>query len=428
MKIKKEINIRVRKKISITEILTSITALFLILNCQSIWQNVVDVNYYIYEICAVLVLVSSLFMVARYGISKKAKEYVLLTTGWYYYVIMLVVLFSVTKNDLFRFLSRFIIFPFCMLFFASAAPVKRKLGLFKSFVNWTALISWISILLFGASTVGLIGESGTINVDWFGIYGNYYNLYFSSPYQIIDWIETSIRRNIGIFVEGPMFMIVLVFALLFILVIKNYYPIARWKIIGIILAILTTASITGYFFLLLIGSVCLVHRYRNRKTQIIIGIISALFATICGLVLFVMKSETASYIARFDDYITGIKCWLQSPIIGNGYENIDLLRKYMSTNRNWNQGFSNTVFSVLAYGGLIFAVPFVAPVMYGILHAYYNKDYKTLLFCIVFTGLYFTVIEYTFFINYFIWAYLFCFNKSFFKLSEINTRGKSVQM
>nr|WP_300767198.1 hypothetical protein [uncultured Acetatifactor sp.] len=429
MKIRNGFRLKVHKRANITEILTSLTSLSLILNCQSIWQNVTDTDYHIYEICAVLVLTCSLHMAIKYGISKAARRYVLFSAVWYYCIIFVAVLFSVSTDNLFRFLSRFIMFPFCVLYFASAASVEQKMCLFKSFANWTGLIAWISILFFGGSTIGMIGESGLIKADWFGTYGNYYNLYFSSPYQIIDWFGTGIRRNLGIFVEGPMYMIVLILALMFSLVIKDYYPIAKWKVSGIVLAILTTASVTGYIFLMLIGFICTINKYRNKQNQIIIGITGFVLAAVAVCVLFIAKSGTASYIARSDDYIAGIRCWLQSPIIGNGYENIELLRRYMSTNREWNQGFSNTIFSVLAYGGLVFAVPFVMPVVHGILYASSKHDYKNIVFCVIYIGLYFTVIEYTFFINFFIWAYLFCLGKGFFRMPEprweINLNGSA---
>lgn len=418
MKIRYSFHLKVHKKVNITEILTSLMALSLILNCQSIWQNVTDANYHIYEICAVLVLINSLYMAIKYGISIVARRYVLFSAVWYYCIIFVVVLFSVDTDSLFRFLSRFIMFPFCLLYFASAASVEQKMCLFKSFANWTGLIAWISILFFGASNIGMISEPGLIKADWFGTYGNYYNLYFSSPYQMIDWFGTGIRRNLGIFVEGPMYMIVLIMALLFSLVIKDYYPIAKWKVSGIVLAILTTASVAGYIFLMFIVFICIVNKYQNKQNKIIVGTTSFILASVACCILLIAKSGTASYIARFDDYIAGIRCWLQSPIIGNGYENIDLLRRYMSTNREWNQGFSNTIFSVLAYGGLVFAVPFVMPVVHGILYASSECDYKNMVFCVIYIGLYFTVIEYTFFLNFFIWAYLFCLGKGFFRMQE----------
>lgn len=399
----------------ITGILTSAMALFLILNCQSIWQNASETNYHIYELCAFFVLTGCLYMPAKYGISKTARTYVFLTAFWYYFIIFLIALCSVSTDNLIRFLSRYAVFPFCVLYFVSAAPMMQKLRLFKSFIEWTALISWTSVFFFAASTLGILRESGSIKVDWFGVYGNYYNLYFSSPYQMIDWIGTGIRRNLGIFVEGPMYMIVLVMALLFCLAIKDYCKIVKWKVAGIVLALLTTASVAGYVFLMLIGLVCVMQKHRNKKNRAIIGMMGAAFVVVGGSVLLFMKSGTASYTARFDDYIAGIKCWLQSPVIGNGYENVDMLRGYMSASRDWNQGFSNTIFSVLAYGGLVFAIPFMLPIFRGLLYALNRQDDKILIFCIVYFGLYFTVIQYTFFINFFIWAYLFCLDKSFFK-------------
>lgn len=403
---------KTRIHINIEKILCSLTALFMILNCQSIWQNMSNTNYHIYEICFAFILLYTLYVRKRNDEQGKFKKNVLLIAFLYYILLGVIIYFSVSADNIIRFLSRFFMFPICLLYFSSNVSVKKKFALFNSYVNWVSIISWITFGLWLVSTLGIINETSAVDVDWFGRYGNYFGLYFSSPYQLIDWMGVGIRRNIGVFTEGPMFMLVLILALLFVLVIKEYYEPKRWKIYGIVLALLSVASVTGYIFLMIISGAVLMHKYKNKRMQILLGMIILIGIVIGGVVLLTFKSGTASYIARFDDYFTGIKCWMKSPVVGNGYENIEILRSYMSRSREWNQGFSNTIFSVLAYGGILFLIPFIIPIFRGIYYSFIKKNYRLFVFCIVYLGLLFTVIAYTFFINYYIWAYLMCIYKN----------------
>lgn len=43
------------------EFLNAATALFLVLNCQSVWQNSIDNNYHIYEICFILIILETMY-------------------------------------------------------------------------------------------------------------------------------------------------------------------------------------------------------------------------------------------------------------------------------------------------------------------------------------------------------------------------------
>lgn len=390
------------------EFLNAATALFLVLNCQSVWQNSIDNNYHIYEICFILIILETMYTAFHWNKGNSISMYAVKISVYYYCLIFIVLVLSVSSDNLIRFLSRFLVFPLFMFHFTSQAPMKQKLGIFHWFVNWVAVLSWISVICWLFSNVGIIGETGTINVNWLGWYGTFHGIYYSSPYQCIDWIGHGIRRNIGIFTEGPMFMIVLVLALLFLTMISKYYEPKKWKIIGMVLALLSVASVTGYIVLLIFIGVRMIHTFKNKKTQILIAMIAVIVILIGTLSLLSFKQDTASYTVRFDDYIAGIKCWIKSPIYGNGYENLDLLRTFMSVNRSWNQGFSNTIFSVLAYGGLLFVIPYVVPVIRGIYLGVKKGDYKLLEFSLIYLVLYFTVIFYTFYINFAIWAFLMC--------------------
>ena len=216
-----KVSLKKTKKISIHWILNMVTALFLILNCQSVWQRAYNNNFHIYEICFLMIIIDSFYYIGHWGISRSSKNKLLFFSAIYLVVIFLVVLLSVSNTDLVRFLSRFLIYPFFLLYFFSSAPIKCKIEIFKCFVDWMAVISWITFVFWGLSSFEILKPSGTFEIDWGGniVLYNYHNLYYSSPQQYIDWIGHGIRRNIGIFVEGPMFMLTLILALLFCLII-----------------------------------------------------------------------------------------------------------------------------------------------------------------------------------------------------------------
>lgn len=392
----------------VANFLNALTALFLVLNCQSVWQKSLDKNYHIYEICFILIIIESLYTTFYWNKSKKISLYGIKIILFYIILIILIMILSVDLDNIVKFLSRFLIFPFFMLHFSSQAPIKQKLGIFYWFFNWTAIIAWVTTICWLLSIIGIINETSFMNVDWFGRYSSYYNIYFSSPYQCIDWLQTSVRRNVGIFTEGPMFMFALIISLLFSDILRDYYNIKFWKVTGIILALLSIASITGYIALLFIIGIKLISYFKNIKIQILFGVICFIFILIGIFILLFLKQNTASYIARFDDYIAGIKCWLNSPLYGNGYENIELIKTFMSDNRSWNQGFSNSIFSILSYGGVLFAIPYLVPVFRGMYYGFKKLDYIIFQLSFIFTLLYFTVISYTFYLNFAIWAFLMC--------------------
>ena len=260
----------------IGQILNAITALFLVLNCQSVWQNSLDKDYHIYEMCFTFIVLTTLYTTFKWNKEKTLNAYGVKISIYYLFLIFLVVILSVSQENLIRFLSRFLVFPLFMLYYSSKAPDKHKLGLFFWFINWAAIIAWISNIFWLLSTVGIIGETSTINIDWFGRYASYYGLYFSSPYQCIDWIGVGIRRNIGVFTEGPMFMYVLVMSLVFMDLISDYYEIKKWKVFGVLLALLSIASVTGYIIILFMLGMKLMHMFKSKRKKFFLGMISSI--------------------------------------------------------------------------------------------------------------------------------------------------------
>ena len=66
--------------------------------------------------------------------------------------------------------------------------------------------------------------------------------------------------------------------------------------------------------------------------------------------------------------------WLDSPIIGNGLDNHTYVIRYMSSFRSNNLGFSNSITSVMARGGLVYLFAYLLPL--GMLVKNGSKDEK----------------------------------------------------
>lgn len=279
------------------------------------------------------------------------------------------ILASVQLEDLLKFLSRFLVFPFALLHFMSSATENKKYRLFKYFVDWTAIISIITSLLWFLSSFGGVGPTSEFVWKWSGdVYGlSFLIFYFLSPYQYIDLIPgLAMRRNIGLFTEGPMFMLVLSFALLFAYMFKDIYKIKKWKIMVILIAMITTFSVTGYIVEMAIVASKVINKNKNYQNRIIIAFVTLSVGLIAGATVIEMKSSSASYLVRMDDFSTGLKAFLSHPILRIGYENTSILRSFMSSSRSFNMGFSNTLFSVLEYGGIVLAGVYLFPVCVGL--------------------------------------------------------------
>lgn len=409
-----------KQKIKIIDLINIITALLLVLNCQSVFQNATSINFHVYELCFFFIVLDSLYMVYKYGITRNNETVWFACSVIYVSILIVYVVFSVKVDDLLKFLSRFLIFPFAVLYFLSSAPQRTKYKLFKYFIEWVAIISLITSMLWFLSSFAGLKPTSEFVWKWSGdVHGlSYYFLYFSSPYQYIDFIPGLVmRRNIGIFTEGPMFMLVLSFALLFINLFDHFFKIERWKIVVILVAMITTFSVTGYIIVLMMVVSNVINKNKRIQNKVIIASIFVPFGLLAGIIVIAMKSSSASFLVRMDDFFTGVKAFISSPVVGIGYENVDALRSFMSQQRSFNMGFSNTLFSVLAYGGITLSILFLYPVCIGLCKSIVRHDYRVSTFCIIYFLLYCTVIFYTFFLNFILWGFLISYS-----LNRINRK------
>jgi hypothetical protein len=284
---------------------------------------------------------------------------------------------------------------------------------------------WLSIVSlffwwFG-SQLRLISPTGIITSYW-GIefnYPSYYGVYFERQTDNFLWISGF--RNIGIFCEGPMFSLCLVFTLfteLFLCEINKQKSIYkkdnkiylrintsmlkyRIRILVLTITLFTTTSTTG--MIIFIFMIIIKYLFIGTKDNIkrifkwIFGIVIVILGFYLINVLFVNKSQSNSWLIRMDDFYIGIKAWMKSPIFGNGYGEWSTLQSLMNSSLRTNTGFSNAIFTVLSQGGCALFLVYLVPIIGYFVYAVRNRDRKIFVFgTVFFIEFIVTLFQYTF--------------------------------
>lgn len=310
-------------------------AALLILECNSTYIRISSFSGIFSIFTAFIIFILCIQNVKR----KNNLDYNKIVPFYFFYFLGALIVF-LKSNPEFRisYISKFImILPLLILYIASYEKGKSRFDLLYKIENLILIEACISIFFFLFGTLlSIIPSTETVYLNWGeGRYiSGWYHLYF----------EPQFFRNSGIFAEAPMHNYILSIALLTEIYIKNF--ISKFKIIILIIAILSTLTTTGQLVLISVLIIQILTRNRARKigiktkfliSFILLGIIIALYYLIRYILE--IKSETSSYEVRSDFIQIAIHNWLSSPIFGCGY----------GTNAT---GSSNSIFVLLAEGGL----------------------------------------------------------------------------
>lgn len=385
-------------------------ALLLILNCQSVYQNSADKNYYIYELTCICIVFCSVLKLLIYGISGTKLRKLGIFSSVYYLYIIIFTLLSVEKTQLFSFWARYGILPFVVLFFMCNNNIYKKVSLFKRFNLVVSIICVLSLFFwFFGSFLNIISPTGYIKFYWPKVTNapSYYNLYFETQY--IDFLHRyAIKRNTAIFTEGPMFSLVLMCAIMFYYRFGREYKFPKYQIWIYSLAMISNASVTGILFLGGISLLILYNANIFKKYKNLIFILLIPFIVIICLYLAQEKTATGSYSLRIDDYIAGFKTWLENPLFGTGFNSFDAVVKNMLSTRG-NKGYSNSFFAILAQGGIVYLIMYIIPITISIrnfLEKGTAKNFSQLIMGLSYLYMLLFIIFQTCFINFFIWNIL----------------------
>lgn len=99
------------------QVLGYLLALFLILNNQTVFQNSISFNYHIYEITLLLIIVTTLYQIEKYGIYENKFKSLLNLSFIYYVYLSIISIASVGVDQLVSFWARYASLPFVFFFF-----------------------------------------------------------------------------------------------------------------------------------------------------------------------------------------------------------------------------------------------------------------------------------------------------------------------
>lgn len=358
-------------------------SLLIVITTNSIYVNTGDSNKLIPILALVVIIATVLELIS----SKLNQDYfkIIITTALIYLVICITnILISFNSLSLNEMLSYFCIAPL-MLIFLMYKHFKRQLFDFlNTFVTIILIFALISLIFwtFG-SILKVIHPTNVVINNWNGglLTPSYFNLYFET--QGIHFLGTTIIRNSGMFVEAPMWSLMLSSAL----IIQELFLENSIKRLSLLtLTILTTVSTTGIFVIGLL----LIYRVLMMKKSLFkyVSLITIPIVIYALVQVWEEKSDSISASIRFDDYIAGFLAWRDNFFFGSGLAlGLKAIEANMNTLIRTNLGYSNSLFVILAQGGLILGGYYFYPVIKIILSRRYFTNYKmfSVLFIVLLT-------------------------------------------
>lgn len=226
-------------------------------------------------------------------------------------------------------------------------------------------------------------------------------------------MDNVIIRNSGIFAEAPMWNLILSIALMIqtLFLGRNNY-----KTFILVLTILSTVSTTGIYVIGLIIAYKIIFEVSGWKKYIALTLVPILLLVLSFV--WENKSETASASIRFDDFYAGIKAWSDSIFFGSGFSSgLRVIESYMDTTIRANLGYSNSLFLILAQGGIILLVLYLLPMILIFVKRKYSYDTKFFIILLI------VIFSTTIFVDTYIFAFIIGFTYSIVLIGELDEKN-----
>lgn len=378
--------------------------LFSILGTQSVYSNTTDREFHILPICAALL---ALHIVLFPDILKwqNFKKFLTVAVPWAVYILIYA---AVAGGDRVKLIEKFVIVLLLYVGWFYGHFLRGTIKeVFRYYVHIIFVIALISIFLWvTGSALKWFLPSGPFHIYWgkdrriwsfYGLYFHWQNDFFIHGFRFY--------RNIGIFCEAPMYSLHLTTALMFDVLLNSRQSRFRYfRIIWFCGTILTTFSITGYLFMMVLLVVdiyaSLITRYlskdpvihnRARKELIAITAVGIVLAGV-GYSLVAEKLASRSGGSRMEDYNNGYKGWRDNVWFGAGFGDIEARQRYASWRRlhRSESGFTNSPMAVLCEGGIWFFLCYYVPFVYDIYVSISKKDWRAIMCCFGFVFIFVT--------------------------------------
>lgn len=375
------------KKIKTTDIMEYLFATALILNAQSMWSKLANVQVWFSWITLVVLWISVIGLLLSKrnykSLSLKKKTLVIWIAIVGYLLVFLLVRPSSIKTLLQLYMA---IFAICLLVLETN-DIRGILLKYKTLMLAIALISLL-FWVFG-SILHLIEPTGKVESIWNGtganIYVNsYYNLYFE--FQKSNISLASGYRNIAIFCEAP--MAAFNFCVAFLVELFCEEKFSKRNLTLLCIAIISTISMTGY--VTVIVGITMKYFITNPKhkifkvVKILIVPVFLIAITVFAMSTFELKAGTGSGMVRLNDFSVGFEVWKKNKLFGVGYGNYDEIKAMMPAWRMSNTGFSNSIMLLLAYGGVYVGFAYIFSFIRGILDSLKMHKYNKMAFIMLF--------------------------------------------
>lgn len=408
---------RMKFNIAINKLFINFSEYFLliliIIDCNTVYRHILGKpivpqiwNYILLITCIIIILKDK----------KQIKKYSYNIFRVILYNSLVMALIFIPQYDIILYTRLFLLFfPLSIILILQDINSDNKFNMFFKFENIVLIlaISSISFWILG-SLLSFIKPNISIPVTWNNgdLYSGIYGLCFQYKPQneIIPFLNIKVLRNIGIFTESLMFDIILLIGLYTELFLKIRSKI--FKLIILSLTILSTFGTLGIILMLFGYLLKLILYFENIKQyKKICTFLLIMILFVIGCLLFNKKvNGFGSFSTHLDDYIAGIKAWKTSPLIGTGFNNYDIIRKYMNPIRGNNLGTSNSLTDVLAQGGIFMLVIYLYPFYSAILS--YKKDKKFFLWSLAPFTLFIVTIYHLTFLIFFIHAFCLAYSWS----------------
>lgn len=280
--------------------------------------------------------------------------------------------------------------PALFLLFVELYRQDRLMKLMSRFVDVVCILAVISLVFWYLAVIAKTIEPNMyIPITWgnFTYAEGFYGFHYAFQLDTTFFPNEFIYRNSGIFAEAPMFNLWLDFSLAIEMFLRE--KTSKFRVILLIVTILTTMSVTGIIFVALcLVLSAMVHfkemKRLNKGLLMILGMVTIPALFIVLVESLTLKGDTQSFEMRLSDYIGGIRLWIDYPLFGAGFGNLKALQPYVYT-PDGAFGFSNSIMAVLSTGGawmaVVYYVPYLAMLFPGVTG---SKKYSSFGWCMLF--------------------------------------------
>ena len=246
-------------------------------------------------------------------------------------------------------------------------------SLFLKYSNVMVIIAVASLVIwFLCSILQVVPATSFFPYEWgssIDFIPTYWGVYFET--QSIAPLGEKIWRNTGIFNEGPMYNMALCVAFIIEYFIQPFRSKTKLWILAI--AIFTTFTTTGQFFLMGIGIWSVFNRMGRRYRILLLLVVPILlyFGYVVAGTLLANKKATGgedSMNLRTEDITWCMEAGMEHPMLGVGLT----LREGESLWHGKTLGRSNSLFAVFARGGLFVLILYIGALLL-IPYLYYRK-------------------------------------------------------